>query len=183
LKTPTVPPPSVFAATWNLTHPTADVRFVVANGTMREVNFGALASGKVDSLQALGANDPVVRVADNIATLARSIPEYGSSKVAQQLVALYRREQEARTRDSVAAVRATGLAAASRARSEGMQGESEGRLLQAQATLQLMRASADQQRSDASAQTIDGLRASQQTRAARAAMIGRWARFNTVVTP
>jgi hypothetical protein len=183
LKTPAAPVPSVFSAAWNITHPTAQVRLVVANGTVQTVNFAQLATTKVDSLHALGADDPVNRVGASVAQLSLAAGVPASAGVGRQLLAIVQAGRIARDSDSTAAVRATDLAAAARARSTGMQGESEARVLTSKGALDLLRASSEQQRGDAALHTIDAIRASQQARAARAAMLQRWARMHSVVMP
>jgi len=182
-KTPRVPVPDVFAAAWNLGHPSAIVQLVVSNGQSAFVNFGELAKNKVDALQALGEAEPTRIVAASIAQLSLIEPSYGSAGVGKQLFALYEREQGARIKDSVAAVEQTKLATQIRARSSGMQGESEARLLTAQGAIDLLRTTAEGQRSDASANTIDGMRAAQSARAAKTAMLLKWATVHGVVTP
>jgi hypothetical protein len=183
LKTPTAPVPSVFAAAWNVTHPTAQVRLVVANGGVQIVNFAQLATTKVDSLHALGNDDPVKRVGAAVARLSAAAGVPASAGVGRQLLAMVDAGRSARDSDSTAAGRATDLAAAARARSSGMQGESEARVLSSKGAVDLLRALSEQHRGDAALHTIDAVHAAQEARAARSAMLQQWATMHSVVRP
>ncbi|MBW7933816.1 MAG: hypothetical protein H3C62_09445 [Gemmatimonadaceae bacterium] len=77
IKTPRAAVSAVFAAAWNLAHPTASIRVVSAGGGVRVLNAAALSDSAVRALQ--DARDPATRAAADLGSLARATPGNGTA--------------------------------------------------------------------------------------------------------
>lgn len=177
IKTPRASVPTVFAAAWNLAHPTASIRVVATGGRVVVLNAAALSDSAVRAMQ--GASDPMREFAAGVGQLSRGMPLAGASgTMGTQLAHLYDQSIQAADTNTQLVENANRLAARSRSRASGMQGESEAHILAAKGTFDLMRGLTESQRLDGAEATVAGLRAAQQARAQKTRAIQDLARFS-----